>query len=121
MPGSSTGDTAFRPSLGERLRQVTWTRVAFMVALIAIGLVITRVLDRGGARISEGRAVAIARPQVDFTPEGHNIRLVRRGVPPRPFWAVSFWIKNSSGTTTRVTLVLVNADTGQVTEVRKGT
>jgi hypothetical protein len=92
-----------------------------MVALIAVGLLLTRVLDRSGARISEERAVAIARPQVDFTPEGHNIRLVRRGIPPHPYWAVSFWIKNSSGTATRVTVVLVNADTGSVTEVRKST
>jgi hypothetical protein len=92
-----------------------------MVALVVIGLVITRVLDRGGARISEERAVAIARPQIDFTPQGHNIRLVRRGIPPRPYWAVSFWIKNSEGDATRVTLVLVNADTGVVTEVRKST
>jgi hypothetical protein len=92
-----------------------------MVGLIAIGLLITRVLDRGGARVSEERAVAIARPQVDFTPEGHNIRLIRRGIPPRPYWAVSFWIKNSRGEATRVTLVLVNADTGAVTEVKKTT
>jgi hypothetical protein len=92
-----------------------------MVALIAIGLLITRVLDRSGARISEERAVAIARPEVDFTPEGHNIRLLRRGIPPKPYWAVSFWIKDSSGEATRVTVVLVNADTGAVTEVRKST
>jgi hypothetical protein len=92
-----------------------------MVALIAIGLVITRVLDRGGARISEERAVAIARPHIDFTPKGHNIRLVRRGIPPRAFWAVSFWIRNASGELTRVTVVLVDANTGKVTEVRKGT
>jgi hypothetical protein len=89
-----------------------------MVALIAIGLLLTRVLDRTGARISEERAVAIARPQVSFTPEGHNIRLVRRGIPPKPYWAVSFWIKNSSGDVTRATVVVVNADTGAVTEVR---
>jgi hypothetical protein len=92
-----------------------------MVALIVIGLVITRVLDRGGARISEERAVAIARPHIDFTPKGHNIRLVRRGIPPRAFWAVSFWIRNASGELTRVTVVLVDANTGKVTEVRKGT
>jgi hypothetical protein len=92
-----------------------------MVVLIAVALVLSRVIGHGGARISEERAVAIARPQVDFKPEGYNIRLVRRGIPPRPYWAVSFWIKNSSGKATQVTLVLVNADTGQVSEVRKGT
>jgi hypothetical protein len=92
-----------------------------MVALVAIALVVSRVLNRGGAQVSEDRAVTIARSQVDFNPEGHNIRLVRRGIPPRPYWAVSFWIKDSGGETTRVTLVLVNADTGEVSEVRKGT
>jgi hypothetical protein len=90
-----------------------------MVALVAIGLLLTRVLDQGGAKVSEERAVAVARPYAGFTPEGHNIRLVRRGIPPRPFWAVSFWIKDASGDPTRVTLVLVNADTGDVTEVKK--
>jgi hypothetical protein len=90
-----------------------------MVALIAIGLLLTRVLDRSGARVSEERAVDVARPYAGFTPEGHNIRLVRRGIPPKPFWAVSFWIKDASGDPTRVTVVLVNADTGDVTEVRK--
>jgi hypothetical protein len=90
-----------------------------MVALIAIGLLLTRVLDRSGARVSEERAVEVARPYAGFTPEGHNIRLVRRGIPPKPFWAVSFWIKDASGDPTRVTLVLVNADTGDVTEVKK--
>jgi hypothetical protein len=92
-----------------------------MVAIVVIGLVLTRVLDRGGARVSEERAVEIARPHVDFTPKGHNIRLVRRGIPPRPFWAVSFWIRNQAGELTRVTVVLVNADTGEVTSVRRGT
>ncbi len=90
-----------------------------MVALVAIGLLLTRVLDRSGARVSEERAVEVARPYAGFIPEGHNIRLVRRGIPPKPFWAVSFWIKDASGDPTRVTVVLVNADTGDVTEVRK--
>jgi hypothetical protein len=90
-----------------------------MVALIAVGLLLTRVLDRSGARVSEERAVEVARPYAGFTPEGHNIRLVRRGIPPKPFWAISFWIKNASGDPTRVTVVVVNADTGDVTEVRK--
>jgi hypothetical protein len=90
-----------------------------MVGLVVLGLLLTRVLGHGNAKVSEERAVDVARPYVDFTPEGHNIRLVRRGIPPRPFWAVSFWIKNDAGDPTRVTVVLVNADTGDVTEVKK--
>jgi hypothetical protein len=90
-----------------------------MVALVVIALVLARVLDRGGAQISEERAVQVARPYAGFTPEGHNIRLVRRGIPSRPFWAISFWIKDTTGDPTRVTVVLVDADTGDVTEVKK--
>jgi hypothetical protein len=90
-----------------------------MAALILLALLLTRVLGHGNAKVSEERAVETARPYAGFTPEGHNIRLVRRGIPSRPFWAISFWIKNDAGDPTRVTVVLVNADTGDVTEVRK--
>ena len=90
-----------------------------MVGLVVLGLVLARVLNHGGASVSEERAVEVARAYAGFTPEGHNIRLIRRGIPPRPFWAVSFWIKDDTGDPTRVTVVVVNADTGDVTEVRK--
>ena len=89
-----------------------------MVGLIVIGLLLTRVAGRGQQNISDDRAVAIARPLVDFTPEGHNIRFVRQGIPPKPFWAVSFWIKDAQGTPTRVTLVLIDAETGRVDSVK---
>jgi len=92
-----------------------------MVALVAIGLVLTRLPGRGGQNVSEERAVEIARPQVEFTPEGHNIRFVRRGIPPRAFWAVSFWIKDRTGHPTDVTIVLVDASTGQIDQVTTGT
>jgi hypothetical protein len=92
-----------------------------MAALILVGLTLTRFTGHGGQQVSEDRAVAIARPQVDFTPEGHNIRLVRQGIPPRAVWAISFWIKDPQGTPTRLTVVLVDASTGQIDSVRKGT
>jgi hypothetical protein len=89
-----------------------------MVAIVVLGLVLSRVVGHGGARISEERAVEIARPHAGFTPEGHNIRLVRRGIPPRPFWAVSFWIKDVNGDATRATVVVLSADNGQIAEIR---
>jgi hypothetical protein len=91
-----------------------------MVAIIVIGLTLTRFTGHSDQQVSEERAVEIARPQVDFTPEGHNIRLVRQGIPPRPVWAVSFWIKNHQGTPTRVTVVVVDASTGHIDSVRNG-
>lgn len=89
-----------------------------MVGLVALGLVLTRVLHHSGARVSESRAVAIAQPEIDFRPDGHNIRLVRRGIPPHPFWAVSFWTRKPGGGYDRITIVVVDANNGNVTEVK---
>lgn len=91
-----------------------------MVGLLAIALVVARLPGRGEQEVSEERAVEIARPVVDFTPEGHNIRLVRRGIPPRAFWAVSFWIKDATGDPTRATVVVVDATTGEIDEITHG-
>ena len=93
-----------------------------MVALLALGLVLTRVLGRTTPKVSKQEAVAVARPNVDFKPQGYNIRLVRQGIPPRPVWAVSFWIRKSGGDGySRITLVLVDANSGQVMQVRRTT
>jgi len=100
---------------------VTWSRVAFMVALLALGLVLTRVLGRTDTKVSKDDAIAVARPKVDFKPQGHNIRLVRQGIPPRPVWAISFWIRKAEGGFSRITIVLVDANNGRVMQVRRST
>jgi hypothetical protein len=100
---------------------VTWSRVAFMVALLALGLVLTRVLGRTDTKVSKDDAIAVARPKVDFKPQGHNIRLVRQGIPPRPVWAISFWIRKAEGGFSRITIVLVDANSGRIMQVRRST
>ena len=54
-----------------------------MVGLLALGLVLVNVLGSGKPHVSKERAVAIARPHIDFKPEDHQIRFVRQGIPPR--------------------------------------
>ena len=92
-----------------------------MVALLALGLVLTRVLGRTDTKVSKDDAIAVARPKVDFKPQGHNIRLLRQGIPPRPVWAVSFWIRKTGGGFSRITVVLVDANSGRVMQVRRST
>ena len=92
-----------------------------MVALLALGLVLTRVLGRTTPKVSKQEAVAVARPNVHFKPQGYNLRLVRQGGPPRPVWAVSFWIRKAGGGYSRITLVLVDANSGHVMQVRSTT
>jgi hypothetical protein len=105
----------------DALRRVTWPRVGFMVGLLVLGLLLTRVLGKTRPHVSEARAVEIARPKIDFTPQGHTIRLVRRGIPPRAYWLVSFWTRNANGGYKRVTVVLMDASSGRVVEVRRAT
>ena len=90
-----------------------------MVGLLVVGIVLVNVAGRGSPRVSKEEAVAIARPRIDFKPEDHQIRFIRRGIPPRGFWVVSFFIRKRIGGYKRVTVVLVDASTGQVTEVRR--
>jgi hypothetical protein len=90
-----------------------------MVGLIALGLVLVNVLGRGKPSVSKDEAVAIARPQIDFTPQNHQIRFMRRGIPPRGVWVVSFFTRKQGGGYNRVTVVLVDASSGRVAEVRR--
>jgi hypothetical protein len=92
-----------------------------MAGLLALGFVLVHVVDRPGAKVSQDEAVVIARKQIDFQPEDHQIRFLRRGIPSRGYWAVSFFIRKEAGGYERVTVVLVDAASGKVTEVRRTT
>jgi hypothetical protein len=92
-----------------------------MVGLLVLGFALVHVVDRNGAKVSQQEAVAIARARIDFKPEDYQIRFIRRGIPSRGFWVVSFYIRKQLGGYARVTVVLVDAATGRVTEVRRAT
>ena len=122
MSANGTNRTPQQPgSLGERLRRVTWSRVAFMVGLLAIGLVLVKVLGRSTPNVSKSEAIQISRPRIDFVPQDHQIRFIRRGIPPHGYWIVSYYIPKQGGGYKRVTVVVVDASTGRVTEVRRST
>jgi hypothetical protein len=88
------------------------------IALLLVILLVSRTCAQARVSVSQEDAVATARGQVDFTPDGHNIRFVRRGVTQHPYWAVSLWTRQPDGTgLDRVTVVVVDARSGDVTEV----
>jgi hypothetical protein len=92
-----------------------------MVGLLALGLVLVNVLGRSSPRVNKEEAVAIARPHIDFRPQGYQIRFIRQGIPSRGVWVVSFYIRNRSGGYRRVTNVLVDSNTGTVVRVLRVT
>jgi hypothetical protein len=87
-----------------------------MTLLFALIFVASRTCANKGD-IEADQAVAVARQQIDFRPDGHNVRFMRRGVNQRPFWAVSLWQRGEDGVGyRRITVVLVDAENGNVEE-----
>ncbi len=69
-------------------------------------------------RINEAQAVAIGQRQLDFDPQGHTVRIVQRGVPPRKYWAVSYFIRNETGGFRKLTVLLIDANSGKVQVIK---
>ena len=90
-----------------------------MAGLIVLGLVLVHFAGRGETKVSQQEALAIARPTIDFTPSGHQIGYLRRGIPSHGFWAVTYYVRDAVGRYKRTTIVVVDASSGEVTEVRR--
>jgi Peptidase propeptide and YPEB domain len=78
----------------------------------------TRTCGSHDIRVSDDQAIAIAKQEIDYTPDRVQVRLVRRGVQSRPYWAVSLSTVGPNDRPERITVVLVDARTKEVTEVR---
>jgi hypothetical protein len=114
----STSDTSSngRKSVGEQARDVRdrpWFRIAAVLAVLLAAFLATKSCARHDNKVSQNEAIAIAKDQIDFTPDKVQVRYLPQGVPPVYFWAVSLYtLKN--GHPDRVQVMLVNATTGAV-------
>lgn len=78
-----------------------------------------------GVEVEQEDAIAAARAALDatpgsFEPDRSEIRLIRRGFPPRPAWAVVFTLTDPAGSRDdflQQAAVVVDAGTGIVTEL----
>lgn len=88
--------------------------VVLVLALVG-AFFVSRGCQKSYVRISQEQAVALGERQLDFDPQGHNIRIVQRGLPPKRYWAVSYYIRTADRSSyRRLTVLLVNANTGKV-------
>jgi hypothetical protein len=88
------------------------------VLLLAFGL--SRGCASRSGEISREEAIAIATKEVDYRAERTQVRMLRRGVQSRAYWAVSLSTVDDQGDFERVTIVVIDARTREVTEVREG-
>lgn len=89
-----------------------------MVVLL-VALLVSRSCGRTVTKVNQDQAIAIAKQQIDFTPNNVMVRILKRGFRSEPFWAVSLSQKQPDGQLANVTVVVVNATTGEISEIRK--
>jgi hypothetical protein len=121
---TSVADAGSRPRRGTGERgdlSPTWPRVAVVVAVLLLAFFVARSCQESQIRITKEQAIATAEREVDFTSENTQIRLLRQGLDSKPFWIVSLSIPKgeSQGMFSRLALVRVDANTGEVANVRE--
>jgi hypothetical protein len=92
--------------------------VLVLIAALVGAFFVSRGCQRSQVRLTKDQAVVVGERALDFEPENHTVRMVLRGVPPKRYWGVSYWIRNPSGRGYRkLTVVLVDANTGKIDKV----
>lgn len=86
------------------------------MAVLLVALVVARTCGRVGDEISQEKAVAIARGEIDFEAEHHQIRLFKKGLDSHPYWGVSLYNGDRSHPT-ECQVVQVDAESGVVASV----
>jgi hypothetical protein len=86
-------------------------------AVLLFALLVSRTCGKVGDEISQEEAVAIARDEIDFDAEHHQIRLFKKGLDSHPYWGVSLYNGDRSHPT-RCQVVQVDAKSGAVAAVQ---
>ena len=106
-------------------RRGSWSRIEPRLVALLLLLPLTFLASRScgdtSHQVTQSEAVAIAKRQIDYRPDGANVRFVRRGIPTVAYWAVSLWQQAPGGGHTNVTVVVVDAQTGHVTQLDRDT
>ena len=90
--------------------------MAAIATLLLVALLVSRSCAAADRKVSQERAISIARAATPFEPDRVQIRLVQRGIPPRAVWAVSLYDVTADGAPTRVNVVLVDGRTGEIVD-----
>ncbi len=91
-----------------------------IVGVLVLALVVARGCQQSQVRVSKDQAIATATREVDFGPRRTNVRLLRQGLNSRPYWFVNLSIPGrKEGSTRRLWVVKIDANTGKVVEIDK--
>jgi hypothetical protein len=87
--------------------------------VLALAFVAAQTCQKSSIRLNKDQAIAKAEDQVSFEPQREQVRLLRQGVPSKPFWIVSLSRPGKQpGTFSELAVVRIDANTGKVESVR---
>jgi len=90
-----------------------------VVCVFLLAFVVAQTCQRSSIRLDKDQAIAKAKHQVTFTPKRTQIRLLRQGVPSKPFWIVSLSRPGKARDSfSALAVIRINANTGKVVSVR---
>ena len=115
MPTPSTdGGSSTARSASRDLRDSWIFRVAVLLLVLVAAFALSRGCASAGRNVSPDEAVEIARASTAPQREKHYVRFVQQGIPPHPYWAVSLYDVGARGRRTNITVVLIDATTGDI-------
>ena len=98
------------------LRERALGKALLLVAVLVAAFLVSRSCGSSEGAITKDEAVEIARREVDYEPDGVQVRNLPRGIPQRRVWAVSLYVGRAAAPR-RITVVEVDAETGEVRAV----
>jgi hypothetical protein len=88
--------------------------------VLVLAFVVAQTCQQSQIRYTKEQAIAVAKRQIDFTPDRTQIRLVRQGITSEPFWIVSLSVAGDEEDSFReLALVKIDANNGKVDSVRQ--
>ena len=90
-----------------------------IAAVLVLAFVVAQTCQKSQLRLNKEQAIAKAENQVDFEPVRTQIRLLRQGIPGKPYWIVSLSRPGKRpGTFSELAVVRIDANTGKVKDVK---
>jgi hypothetical protein len=85
--------------------------------VLVLAFVVSKSCGAVGDEVTQEEAVEIAREEIDFDAEHHQIRLFKKGLDSHPYWGVSLYNGDRTNPT-ECQVVQVDADSGEVASVQ---
>ena len=100
------------------LRDRPLGKVALLLAVLLVAFLVSRSCGATETRLDKDEAIELAKREVPYSPDRVQVRYLKRGLKSRGFWAVSLSTVRDDGSLDKVRVVVLDAQTGDVAEVR---